>query len=131
MACALGSSQYIKPGVNNVEAYVSNQSGYFWKLTTKSDTPLKTSYLQELDVYPGLKPSEAAYFQSLIGVLHWFCELGIIDICLEVSMMSSHIALPREGHLIHLLQIFSYLCKYHNSELVLDPSDPVIDTSLF
>ena len=45
--------------------------------------------------------------------------------------MLPHLALPQEGHLIHLLQVFSYLRKYHNSELLLDPSDPVIDTSLF
>ena len=45
--------------------------------------------------------------------------------------MSSDLALPREVHLRHLIQILSYLSKYHNSELVLDTSDPVIDTPLF
>jgi hypothetical protein len=57
--------------------------------------------------------------------------LGRVDICLEVSMMSSHLALPREGHLSQVLQIFSYLRKYHNSEMVFDPSDPVIDDTSF
>ena len=42
-------------------------------------------------------------------------------------MMSSHMAMPREGHLEQLFHIFSYLSKYHNTELVFDPSDPVID----
>ena len=42
-------------------------------------------------------------------------------------MMSSHLALPREGHLRQVLQIFAYLDKYHNVELVFDPSEPVID----
>ena len=32
--------------------------------------------------------------------------------------------MPREGHLCHVLQIFAYLDKYHNAELVLNPSDP-------
>ena len=58
-------------------------------------------------------------------------ELGRIDICLEVSMMSSHLALPREGHLEQVLHIFGYLKKYHNTEMVFDPSDPVIDEGLF
>ena len=58
-------------------------------------------------------------------------ELGRIDICLETSMMSSHLALPREGHLQQVLHIFGYLKKYHNAELVFDPSDPVIDEALF
>ena len=47
--------------------------------------------------------------------------------CLEVSMMSSHLALSREGHLEEVLHIFAYLKKYHNTELVYDPSDPVVD----
>ena len=58
-------------------------------------------------------------------------ELGRVDICLEVSMMSSHMAMPREGHLDQLFNIFSYLRKYHNTEMVFDPSDPLIDESKY
>ena len=46
-------------------------------------------------------------------------------------MMSSHMALLREGHLEQVLHIFAHLKKYHNVELVYDPSDPVIDESLY
>ena len=45
--------------------------------------------------------------------------------------MSYHLVLQKEGLLSHLPQVFSYLQKYHNSDLVLNPSDPVIDKSLF
>ena len=58
-------------------------------------------------------------------------ELGRVDICLEVSMMSSHMAMPRKGHLEQLLHIFAYLSKYHNTEMVFDSSDPVIDESKY
>ena len=68
---------------------------------------------------------------SLIGILRWIVELGRVDICLEVYVMSSHMAMPREGHLTQLLSIFAYLDKFHNTELVYDPSDPVIDKSKF
>ena len=74
---------------------------------------------------------EAAYYQSLIRILRWIVKLGRVDICLEVSMMSSHLALPRAGHLQHLLQTFAYLKKYHNTEMVFDPSDPMVDESDF
>ena len=84
-----------------------------------------------MDVFPDLKPSEAAYFYSLVGILRWIIDLGRIDICTEVSMMLSYLELPREGHLSHLLQFFSYLRKFHNSELLLDPINPIIDISLF
>ena len=46
-------------------------------------------------------------------------------------MMSSHLALPREGHLEQVLHIFAYLKKYHNTELVYGPSDPVVDGNDF
>ena len=53
-------------------------------------------------------------------------DLGRIDICLDVSMISNHLELPQEGHLEQLYHMFEYLKKYHNSELVLNPSDQVI-----
>jgi hypothetical protein len=46
-------------------------------------------------------------------------------------MMSSHLDLPRIGHLYQLFQMFAYLKKYHNTEMVFDPSDPVVDESSF
>jgi hypothetical protein len=45
--------------------------------------------------------------------------------------MSSHMAMPREGHLYQVFQMFGYLKKYHNTEMVFDPSDPVVDESSF
>ena len=90
-----------------------------------------TSYRPELDVSPELTPQDSAYYQSLIGILWWIVELGRIDICLEVSMMSSHLVMPRKGHLDHVLHIFAYLRKYHNTELVNDPSDPVVEQDIF
>ena len=51
--------------------------------------------------------------------------------CLKCSMLSSHLAMPREGHLKQLYHIFAYLCQHHNTKLVFDPSDPVINESDF
>jgi hypothetical protein len=82
-------------------------------------------------VTPELGSVDSSYFMSLIGILRWIVELGRVDICLECSMMSSHMALPREGHMYQLFQVFSYLKKFHNAEMVFDPSDPVIDESAF
>lgn len=130
-AWAFSSSQYVKAAVKNVEDYISKPENKGWKLPKKADTPMSTSYRPELDVSPALEPAVAAYYQSLIGVLRWIVELGRVDICLEVSMMSSCLALPRVGHLEQVLHIFAYLKKYHNAELVYDPSDPGIDEGEF
>ena len=96
-------------------------------MPAKAETPLKSTYRPELDISAELNPTDASYYQSLIGVLRWIVELGRVDICLEVSIMSSHIALPRIGHMEALFQIFAYLKKFHNTELVYDQSDPGIN----
>eukprot|EP00957_Ditylum_brightwellii_P148008 11269568-Ditylum_brightwellii.AAC.1 len=45
--------------------------------------------------------------------------------------MSSHLAMPREGHLGKLFYIFAYLKKFHNTEIVYDLSDPCIESGNF
>ena len=72
---------------------------------------MTTEYRAEIDVSPELNATDAAYYQSLIGVARWMVELGRVDICTEVLMLSSCLALPREGHLLQLFCMFSYLEK--------------------
>jgi hypothetical protein len=79
------SSQYIQAAVNNVEEYLSKRDDVNWTLPVRAETPIQTSY-----------PINAAYYMSLIGVLRWIVELGRVDVCLECSMLSSHLALPRD-----------------------------------
>ena len=97
----------------------------------KAGAALLNQYRPEIDVTPELEPVDAAYDQSLIRLLRWMVELGRIDICVEVSMMSSCLALPREGHLKQLFHMFSYLEKNHNSEMVFDHSVPDINHNEF
>ena len=58
-------------------------------------------------------------------------ELGRVDINVEASVLSSHLAIPREGHMQELLNVFTYLKKQMNTEMVFDPSDPEIDMNSF
>jgi hypothetical protein len=131
-AWSYSSSQYVQAAVKNVEAWLErDENKRRYSLPKTAETPMSSSYRPELDVTPELGPTDAAYYQSLIGVLRWIVELGRVDICLECSMMSSYLALPREGHLKQVLHIFAHLKKYHNTELVFDPSDPVIDEAQY
>ena len=125
---AFGSSQYVQAAVKNVEEWLAKSDR---KLPKKAEAPFKTGYRPEIDVSRELVGDEASYYQSLIGILRWIVELGRVDICLEVSLMSSHLALPREGHLEALFHIFAYLRKYHNAEMLFDPSLPHVDPSAF
>ena len=68
---------------------------------------LPKDYRPEIDVTEELGDEDASYYQSLIGILRWMVELGRVDICTEVSMMSSHLSMPRRGHLEALLHVFA------------------------
>ena len=130
-AWAFGSSQYVKSAVKSVQAWLSKGENQRWKLPKHANTPMRTIYRPELDISNELTPELASYYQSLIGMLRWMCELGRVDICLEISMMSAHLALPREGHLEQVFHMFSYLNSHHNAELIFDPTEPDIDMDKF
>ena len=97
----------------------------------RADNPLALGYVPELDVSPVLTSDLASYYQSQIGVLRWMVELGRVDINTEVSMLSSHMAMPREGHLEALFHVFAFLKAKHNSRLALDPTYPEINPGDF
>ncbi len=121
---AFGSSQYVKSAVTYVEAYLTKQTKLLnskWKLPTKAETPMQTSYRPELDVSPELEPTEAAYYQSLIGVLRWMVELGRVDIAWNA---------PCCRH-TWLYQGKDTSIRCFNTELVFDPSDPYVEESNF
>ena len=123
-AWGFSSTQCVKAAVANVEKQLRDEG---WKSPNKATTPLTSNYRPELDVTAESDPQGMSHCQSLIGVLRWIVELGRVDICLEVSMMSSHLAFPREGHLDQVCHIFACLRDHSNSEMVLDPSEPIVD----
>ena len=128
---SFSSSQYVQSAIKNVEVYIRRPKNSHLKIPSKAETPLMMSYRPELDVSSEMMPRDSAYYQSLIGILWWIVELGRIDICLEVLMMSSHLVMPRKGHIDQVLHIFAYLHKYHNTKLVYDPCDPVVEHDVF
>ena len=125
---AFGSCQYVHSAVNNVVDHLKKKG---LKLPHKAPNPLSTEYRPETDVTPELGEADASYYHTLIGVLRWIVELGRIDIDVEVSMMSSHLALPREGHLKELYHIFDYLKAWSNAKMVFDPRPIEPDKTLF
>jgi len=101
------------------------------KLKNKFSGPWPTGYASEVDSTPELDPERANYYQYQVGVLHWIVEIGRVDIITEVSTLASHMAMPRQGHLDALFDVFCYLKRRHNSRLVFDPTYPEIDWSKF
>ena len=102
------SSQHARATANTVQSHIKKKGLSFPK---SCDFPLPTAHRPELDVVLDLRVDDASHYQSLIGVLRWIVELEIVDTCLEVSMMDSCAAFPREGHLEILFIVFARIEK--------------------
>jgi hypothetical protein len=88
-------------------------------------------YCPEMDESPLLDDIDTTLFQEVIGILHWAIELGRINIMLEVSLLSSHLAMPRENHLHNALHILSYLHHKSKLSIYMNPVDPPISEDCF
>ena len=129
-AWAMSSSKYVQEAVKNVEKHIAEHYSDK-RLSKKATGPWRRDYISELDTSRELDPSDASYYQSLVGILHWMVELGRVDMITEVSKLASHLAMPRDGHLDAVLHIFSYLKRKHNAMMIFDPTYPTIDESKF
>jgi hypothetical protein len=125
---AMSSDMYVKRAIADVEHELAQVEE---RLTTKVTTPLSSGYRPELDTSPELDAKLANYFQGLIGVLRWMCELGRIDILHAVALLSRFLANPRRGHLDQVFHLFGYLKRYSKSSLVFDETLPEFDESRF
>ena len=124
----MSPEKYCKAAVLNVEQKL-NEEGK--RLPTKCKTPLKRGYCPELDVSQELKSDGVQYYMKLIGVLRWAVEIGKVDILYETSIMSTHLALPRVGHLEQLFHVFGYLKEKPKRNIAFDPDHPFIDDRRF
>ena len=63
--------------------------------------------------------------------MRWAIKIGRIDILLEVSLMSTHLALSCIGHLGHLYHVFGFLKEKSKTKLDFDPAHPQISENMF
>ena len=102
-------------------------------LPTQTSSPLSHGYRPETDRSSELGGEQQTYYQGFVGILHWICELGRIDILIPWSMLSRyHLVSSRAGHLDPLFHSFAYLKHHTRSTLVFDATDPTtFDEELF
>ena len=125
---AMSSEAYIKQAVADVETELAKVDKC---LPTRVTTPVSQGYRPEVDQSRELDAQRGQYYQSLIGVLRWICELGRLDIMVPVSMLSRYVVSPREGHLQQVFHIFAYMKHHKRSRMVIDDIEPVFDESSF
>lgn len=114
---AIGSEQYVKEAVRVIKSWLKKRN---MTLKTKTSGVLPSGYKPELEASALLNDDDSHFYMQAIGILRWIVELGRIDICGEVSMMSSYSAAPRSGHLDAVLHMFSYLDSHNRSKIVMD-----------
>ena len=116
----MSSSIYIQSAVRNVKDLAKKYPGRAW--SKRVNAPLPSGYEPDLNVTPELDSERSSFYQSQIGVLRWMVEIGQVDILTDVSVLSLHLALPREGHLKAIFHMFAYLEKKHHARIVFDPT---------
>jgi hypothetical protein len=126
---SMSSSRYVKKAIAQVEVELKEIGSKLRSNNVK--TPFAGGYRPELDQSAELSAEKQNYFQGLIGILRWICELGRIDILVATSMLSRYLASGREGHLEQAFHIFAYLKSHDRSTLVFDDTSPEYDTSRF
>ena len=102
-AWSFSSSHYVQAAVHNVEQYLAKHNQ---KLPNKAKASFTSNYRPETDLSEELGNEDTAYYQSLIGILRWMVELGRVDICCEVSQMSSHLAFTENWPLATIIPYF-------------------------
>ena len=125
---AMSSEKYCIAAVNNVIDRLKTKG---MNLPKRCVTPMKSGYRPELDSSRELNANDTQWYQEMIGQLRWACELGRVDILLEVSLMSQYLALPREGHLEQVIHIMGYLNEHKKLRLLFDAGRPHINEKWF
>ena len=125
---AMSSDKYCQALVKHVEDTLSKRG---LRLPSKCFTPLKCGYKPELDCTGELKAEGLQFYQELIGSLRWAVEIGRVDILLETTLMSTYLAMPREGHLEQVLHVFGYFKCHKKMRILFDSGCPKVKENWF
>ena len=101
------------------------------KLSTKCISPMKPGYHPKTDTSEELNGEKMRYLHKTIRILRWEIEIVLIKIILEVSLLPSHLVMPRRGHMQQLYHIFGYLNKRSRTRLLLDTGQTNISEDRF
>jgi hypothetical protein len=113
---SMSPEQHVKAAVANVEEELARHGE---RLPPKCVTPFSSGHAPWLKETPELKADGVQRFQELIGQLRWAVEIGRVGIVLEMSLLSSHLAMPRAGHLEQAFHVFGCLKRTQRKRLVL------------
>ena len=108
----MSSAKYMQEALKNTKMWMDKHS---YKFPLKCDTPMSMSYRPELNVLEQLDDEKALWYMSAISIFHWAVELGRINICMEMLLLTVQMAMPRLGHLYAAIWVFGYLQRKPNA----------------
>ena len=119
---ALGANSYINEAIKIVKRGVMKHELLFPSGKKSGKNPFsRLDYKPELDNTKYCDEELVTFYQNLIGILRWSCELGRVDILFETQILSQYMARPRLGHLEQAIHIFKYLDNHRRTWMVMDP----------
>ena len=101
----MSAKKYVKSSIAKLEVTLTKRD---MQLST-SHFRMPTNYHPSEDVNNELSAQGLQAYQELVCEYLWAAEIGRVDILLEVSLLSSHLALQQSGYLQGVYQIFGYL----------------------
>ena len=128
MRWAFESTSFVKRAITDLEKELEEAN---LRLLPNAKTPLGSGNRPKLDLSPELGSRQLNYYQGLIGVVRWICDVGRIDILMPASLMSPYLVSAREGHLEQVFHIFAYLKHHPRSTMVFDDTIPVFKGERF
>jgi hypothetical protein len=86
------------------------------------DIPMQENDHPELDESPILDDQRATLYGGIVCWLNWMVTLGQFDIMYATNTLARFSMNPRHGQLIRAFWILSYLQKYPNRRLLINPN---------
>ena len=103
----LSPYKYVKEAAQNCQNHLKENYSGEHELISNAPNPFPLGNNPEIYVYPLLLTDEASHYHTISGVMRWMVKLGRVDIAVEVSHISSFLAMPCKGHMVSSLHIMS------------------------
>ena len=90
---AMSADSHVKKALEVVQGRLNADNVYFKGSKKAPEHPFSSqSYRPELDTTELCNDDQAQFYQSLIGIMTWLCEIGRIDFLTEKSLLATYLA---------------------------------------
>ena len=120
---AMSADSHVKKAVEFVQDMLREDNIKFKSSNKTAEQPFSRQlYRPELDVTEEGEKEQVQFYQILVGIMRWLCDIRRIDILTETSLLPTYLSCPRVRHLHQALHVFKYLKDHKRSKCVFDPT---------